>query len=68
MLTATRCLVETELRVRVARDCPNVRTFSGAVVEGLETEGAAGSPQGHVTGEKLVLNRGGAAWSHWRCA
>ncbi|KIZ01875.1 hypothetical protein MNEG_6083 [Monoraphidium neglectum] len=57
MLMATRSLVETELRLRVRRDCPRVKAFSGAVVEGLTmAPGDGGAAQGRVTGVKL---RGG---------
>ena len=39
VLNATRCLVETALRLRVRRDCPNVLMYGSASVEGLEVDG-----------------------------
>jgi hypothetical protein len=61
MLSATRPLVETELRMRVARDCPNVKTLSGALVEGLEFGGGGAGEKGErVTGE-----RAGLVWAPW---
>jgi hypothetical protein len=52
MLCATRSLVETALRLRVRRDCANVKTLSGAVVEGLRFEepGAPGARPERVNG------------------
>ncbi|KAI8466907.1 MAG: hypothetical protein J3K34DRAFT_432121 [Monoraphidium minutum] len=57
MLTATRCLVETALRLRVARDCANVTPFSGALVEGLALGKGDGGGAPRVEG---VVLRGGA--------
>ena len=64
MLTASRALVETALRVRVARDCAGrVRTVSGAVVTGLlfgDGDGSSGSSGGskRVTGVELLAGGG----------
>ncbi|GBF91594.1 2-polyprenyl-6-methoxyphenol hydroxylase-like oxidoreductase [Raphidocelis subcapitata] len=55
ILCASRPLVETELRVRLARDRPNVTSVLGAVVEGLEFGGGpdAAARPGRVTGVRL---------------
>ena len=57
MLAASRCLVETELRVRVARDCPNVKACRGSGVEAHDMEGEGGKKKGLVTGERVARAR-----------
>lgn len=59
MLCCTRSLVETEIRLRLRRDCPNVRVVTGALVEGLAFGGGGkegGADKDRVTG---VVLRGG---------
>jgi hypothetical protein len=63
MLCATRSLVETALRLRVLRGCPNVKTLSGALAEGLSFQQpqAPGARSDRVNGAEGGARAGGRA-------